>query len=381
MNWGPLWTGVRGVAMAIALFGCDPPSQPATDAPAHSPSAGTTSVNSSMQVTGQTYAMAQQVRWLDGEHFVVGRWDGTISVFISPDDAADDPKLVAALAMPDGAAVRMIAVQNPDTFVSSSGEDSLVIWRKVSATEFSPEVVEYPAGHGFAVSGLFVSRDGEDHFITGHENGDLLIWSTTPDGRLSLVRTVDLRMKDPIDYMHDEEPLRHIRGLASWRDGIVIAGGEDGGLHQVRLSDGAVLSQRLFNRRARLGVNDLAVHEDELLVVNCAIDRNDRNVWLYALTEGDFALRDSANLLRDADAKRIFAFDIVTYEHHHEPSALVTTKEGLLWRIRFGDNQIEPVESLPLGRFNYGSAIDYDESTRRIAAAGISVRVVSIAGE
>ena len=325
-----------------------------------------------------TYAMAQQVRWLDSERFLVGRWDGTISLLEAPAVEGSAARLVDAMVLPDGEGVRMLVTHSPRVFVSSAGEDALLIWRAPEGAAFTPTSVHYAAAVGPAVSGLFVSDQGQDHLVTGHESGHLLIWSVGEDAALMLRHTVDLRLAEAIDYEHADEPLRHIRGLAAWRDGIIIAGGEDGGLHQVRLEDGAVLTQRLFNPAARLGINDLAVHGDSLLVVNCATDKRDRNLWLFALQAAHIGDTDAVNLLRDRQQKRIFAFDVVTYEQDGVPLAAVSTKEGLLWSVRFSGDGLEPVGHTSLGRFFYGSAIDYDAVSGRIAAAGISVRVVPV---
>jgi hypothetical protein len=36
---------------------------------------------------GATFSMAQDTRWLDADHFAVGRWDGSLDVFASaPND-------------------------------------------------------------------------------------------------------------------------------------------------------------------------------------------------------------------------------------------------------------------------------------------------------
>ncbi|MEL6715756.1 MAG: hypothetical protein AAFP86_18390, partial [Planctomycetota bacterium] len=173
----------------------------------------------------------------------------------------------------------------------------------------------------------------------------------------------------------------HIRGLSAWKDGVVIAGGEDGGLHQVRLEDGAVLAQRLFNPDARLGVNDLAVRGDSLVVVNCALDRTDRNVWLFDLERGHFTLDDAANLLEDQDRERVFAFDVATYVDGDGAHALITTKEGLVWRVRIADGRLEPLDRLALGRFDYGNAIDFEESRGRLATASVGIRILAVPKE
>lgn len=336
---------------------------------------------SPLQVTGLTYGTAQTVRWLDDRHFLVGRWDGAITVFRAPPGHRGAPRLEAALAMPGGEAVRLLLPRDGRSFVSSGRAGSPLVWREDSAGQFSAESVDYPAGHGFAVSGLFVRLAGEDYLVTGHEMGQLLVWSVSEGLGLTLQRAVDLRLAAPIDYLHADEPLRHIRGLAMWRDGIVIAGGEDGGLHQVQLPGGEVLAQRVFNPAARLGVNNLAVHGDRLLAVNCALDQRDSNLWLYDLERGAIEHRDSTNLLEDKSRDHIFAFEVLTYADDGEPVALVTTKEGQIWRVRFDEGELQALAPLQLGRVDYGNAIDYDESSRRLATAGVGVRIVDFDGE
>lgn len=334
-----------------------------------------------MQVDSVTYSMAQQVRWLDDTHVLVGRWDGTIGVFSAPVEDGARAILETSLVLPGATGVQLLVPRTSHEFVSSGGPDHLWMWRAdagADRTDFVPHELSFPVEAGVAVSGLFTRIGEQELLVTGHENGALLVWEWEESGVPRLRQTVDLRMAEPIDYAHADEPLRHIRGLAMWRDGIVVAGGEDGGLHQVRLADGAILSQRLFNPEARLGINDLAVHGDHVLVVNCAIDKRDRNLWLFSLQADRTEHVDAANLLLDERRKRIFAFDVVTWHDEGGPMAAVTTKEGLVWRVKFADGVIEPIGQTALGRFSYGNAIDYNAATRRIAAAGISVRLVSV---
>lgn len=335
-------------------------------------------MDSPFGVPAVTYAMAQQVRWLDSTRFLVGRWDGTISLLEAPPAEGGAAKMLDVLTLPGGEGVQMLVTHSPRAFISSGSEDALLIWRTGEDAAFSPTPVYYPAQVGAAVSGLLVSDQDQERLITGHESGRLLIWSVGPEAALTLLHTVDLRLEEAIDYEHADEPLRHIRGLAAWKNGIIVAGGEDGGLHQLRVADGTIVSQRLFNPEARLGINDLAVHGDRLLVVNCATDRRDWNLWLFDLHPDHIAQIDATNLLHDRRQKRIFAFDVVTYEQDGEPLAAVSTKEGLLWQVQFSDGALEPLGHTSLGRFFYGNAIDVEPTSRRIAAAGISVRVVSV---
>lgn len=369
-SW-PLWL----LAALFTLSGCGIAE---AEAPSQSAAAAPQVPASAMEVEGTTYAMAQQLRWLSADRFLVGRWDGSIGVFSAPADPSSAPTLQSALVVPGGHGVQMLVVHSPDRFVSSGSEGSLLIWRRDAAAGFQPQAVGFPPEHGVAVSGLFVERQGRTYLLTGHEHGQLLVWAVGTDGALSLENTVDLRSEVAIDYQHADTPLRHLRGLADWRDGLVVVGGEDGALHQVRIPSGEIVSNRLFNPSARLGVNDLAVHGDLLLVVNCAVDSADHNLWLYDLHPDHIANRDQINLLADPEGARIFAFDVVTWEHPDGPMAAVTTKEGLLWRVAVNEGGLAPLEHLALGRFTYASAIDLEPETGRVAAAGVGVRVVSL---
>ena len=82
-------------------------------------------VESPFGPTATTYAMAQQVRWLDSTRFLVGRWDGSISVFDAPPDGS--PTLTSALVMPDAVGVQMLVTHSPQVFISSADGGSLLV--------------------------------------------------------------------------------------------------------------------------------------------------------------------------------------------------------------------------------------------------------------
>jgi hypothetical protein len=56
----------------------------------------------SIQPAGTTVAFAQTMSWLDKTHFVVGRWDGTISIFRIPNPNEFGPVVTQAMALPSG---------------------------------------------------------------------------------------------------------------------------------------------------------------------------------------------------------------------------------------------------------------------------------------
>jgi len=77
---------------------------------------------------GTTYNMAQEVTWLDNQHFAVGRWDGSLSIFSYIESATQGPLITTAVSDPGSEGVQMIALIAPWTFVTSCGGTRLSVW-------------------------------------------------------------------------------------------------------------------------------------------------------------------------------------------------------------------------------------------------------------
>src|SRR5437667_11597509 len=70
---------------------------------------------------GTIYSMAQEVRWLDEDHFAIGRWDGSLTIFKHEPAPLFTPIICAALVAPSLAGVEMISRLMPNLFASSNG--------------------------------------------------------------------------------------------------------------------------------------------------------------------------------------------------------------------------------------------------------------------
>ena len=148
-------------------------------------------VDALMQVDSVTYSMAQQVRWLDDTHVLVGRWDGTIGVFSAPVEDGARAILETSLVLPGATGVQLLVPRTSHESVSSGGPDHLWMWRAdagADRTDFVPHELSFPVEAGVAVSGLFTRIGEQELLVTGHENGALLVWEWEESGFLDCGR-------------------------------------------------------------------------------------------------------------------------------------------------------------------------------------------------
>jgi hypothetical protein len=325
---------------------------------------------------GATYNYTQHVRWLDEERFVAVRLDGTISIFRTPRSPREDgPQLVDVFRSISGKAVEMLAVAGERTFATSNDDRSLTLWQAEPGADgrgtFQARRFAYDAAYGTANSGLFLAAAGHDYLLSGHAAGFLVIWrADLGHQELTLVRAVDVRSPHPIPSPY---PLRNVRGLAPWSSGLVVTGAEDGDLCMIRIPSGEIVARERYNPAAQRGINDLAVHGDYLLVVNCSVGREDKNTWLFHLGPGAIDRLDGVDLQQDPGRAQVFAFNSQLAELDGHVYGLVTTEEGLLWTLAITrEGHLAAAAPVAVG-FPLGDALAYAPRRRLLAVVGMTV--------
>src|SRR5580692_5969735 len=83
---------------------------------------------------GVTYTMAQETTWIDAQHFAVGRWDGSLSIFAFNSSPTAGPVISKAVNTPAFEGVQMITWLAPGVFTSSNDESSMMVWSSPSQT-------------------------------------------------------------------------------------------------------------------------------------------------------------------------------------------------------------------------------------------------------
>ncbi|AKF84850.1 hypothetical protein MFUL124B02_05440 [Myxococcus fulvus 124B02] len=341
---------------------------------------------------GTTYPYTQQLQWLDSGRFIVGRLDGSMTLFRPPGPTEWGPMLTDVLRTPANRGVEMMAVRDERTFVTSNDSTTITLWRErdlAVAEDAEPALLDrlprafryqnfaYDADVGTANSAVFVTHGNREYLVTGHENGFVLIWSVTRNGRqLAVLKKLDVRSPNPIPSPFQ---LWNVRDIVSWRDGVVITGSEDGDLVMLQLPQGNVLARKRYNPSAQRGINGLAILDDHLVAVACSVGPSDKNTWLFRVRPAELQSQGSVDLKQNLSLPQSFAFRAAMASVGGQPHVFATTQEGLLWTVLVtpdGQLQVQAVSSVD---FPIGEAIDYNPATSQLAAVGVLVNLFNVA--
>jgi hypothetical protein len=286
---------------------------------------------------GTTYSMAQEAAWIDPQHFAVGRWDGSLSIFAFNQSQTIGPVITAAVSSPSSEGVQMITWVAPGVFASSNDDGSMVVWNSPSGNWNDLQqiaVLSYEPTFGDANSGSSFNIGNTLYLIVGHANGYVTIWSGGIDGTgLALVTSVNVQSSHPVNPWN----LYNVRGVAPilWTDsvGYVVTGSEDGDLCVIEVPSGSILSRTVYNPTAQRGINSIATLGQDLLVANCSVGSDDKNLWYYWIDADDWSitLRDSTNLKVNPDAPQVFNFDVIWAQYSGGICFFSSTEEGALW--------------------------------------------------
>jgi hypothetical protein len=77
---------------------------------------------------GVTYNLAQTIAWVDADHFAVGRWDGTLTVFRFSEAKSKGPLITVAASSPSSEGVQMVTRVAPGVIATSNDHASLALW-------------------------------------------------------------------------------------------------------------------------------------------------------------------------------------------------------------------------------------------------------------
>jgi hypothetical protein len=97
--------------------------------------------------------------------------------------------------------------------------------------------------------------------------------------------------------------------------------------------DGAILSQTVYNPGAQRGINSVAAFGQNLLISNCAVGANDKNLWYYWVDGNSYSvtLKDSVNLRVNPLAPQVFDFCTIWGIFNGQVGFFSSTEEGALW--------------------------------------------------
>jgi WD40 repeat protein len=314
---------------------------------------------------GVTYSMAQEAAWIDFQHFAVGRWDGSMSIFAFNQSQTMGPLITAAVSSPSSEGVQMLTWLAPGVFASSNDDGSMIVWKSLSGNWQDLQqlgVLQYSSTFGVANSGDSFNIGNTLYLIVGHANGYVTIWSGNIDATgLMLLTSVDVRSAHPTNPWN----LHNVRGVASifWTstNGYVVTGSEDGDLCVIEVPSGSIMSRTVYNPNAQRGINSISTLGQNLLVANCSVGPDDKNLWYFWIDSNDWSitLRDSTNLKVNPNAPQVFNFDVIWALYGGGICFFSSTEEGALWMGTIINNQTLSVFGYQEVTSPLGSAIAF----------------------
>jgi hypothetical protein len=314
-----------------------------------------------LKEAGNLYTIAQEVRWLDGSRFAVGRWDGSLTLYDVVNDVTAPLRIEYAEALPESGGIRMITRLRDGKYASSNGSGAMAVW-DAAHPERVETLLRYDAGLGSATTGNTVdAKDGTRYLVAGHDGGQLTIWCVG-DEQLQFVKTADIRSPKPANPWG----LQTVYAVEPIADDCVLTAADNGDLCVVEVPSGALVSRLRYNDTAQRGLNDLAVRGNLAVAVNCAVGPADHNTWLFRIeSNGSLTGLDKINLRRDPNAAQVFAFCVRIATDEHGLLFIVATEEGLLWVGRIDGTTLNPIGNTTVSS-NFGAALACDGDGRLV---------------
>lgn len=309
------------------------------------------------------YTRTQTADWLDDNRFAVGRWDGSIAVFRKPMSGEFTPVLIDIWLTKDGSGVEMLHALNTNTLVASNGKASLRVW---TLDHSAPQIdLAYDPSYGVANSATSIAIKGEDFLVTGHEFGHLIFWRKKANS-IVFDRSLDIASENPIPSPY---PLKNIRGLATWAGEFIVAGSEDGNLTIIKADTNTVTLRQRYNDTAERGINNISVVDDYILLANCSVGRNDKNLWLFKIAAPEeINLVDAIDLKDDLSRQQSFNFDADLIQRDGKYHFYASTEEGFLWSGVIDEEKLVPRKTAFVAS-DGGALIDFNEGQSTLLAA------------
>lgn len=318
-----------------------------------------------------TYNLAQVVEWINDDVFAVGRWDGTISVFREPVSINEyGPVIIQAFTTPGRKGVEMLQKIGKAFVVSSNSSRSMAVWRIHDNMLTLEDILPYDPKLGTVNASTDLLIDGKLCFVAGHANGYVSHWAY--DGEeFKLIKVVDVRTSSsPANPFN----LYNIRGVVPYKKDLVILASEDGDISIYKVSTGEVLVRKRYNHVAKRGINSISYESGYLLVGNCSVGAEDKNLWLYKISEQSIDLADSINLIKDVSMDQVFDFDVELLKRHDNMYFYASTGEGLIWFGEVANEHLIPLDNAKVSAEG-GAALDIDPDKNNIAAISNAIQL------
>ena len=326
-----------------------------------------------LEALGRLYNQAQTLHWIDDDRFAVGRWDGTVTVFRRPATPVETgPVLVQAFNAPSQQGVEMVDALPTGQLITSNTSGSMAIWSRQGEDYCLTGIARYDPAFGMFNSGCSIRCLARSWYISGHANGRVIRWQILPWGRMVPVKSFDVRSADPIPSPY---PIKNVRGIVHWRDGLVVTGDEDGDLCLLDVFSGRILTRTRYNPTAQRGINGLSIRGDLLLVTNCTVGTDEPNLSLFRIEPDRLTRLDSRYVVSSASLPSIFSMDSTLVEMEDQLHFYLSTGEGTVWHGLVSDGRLQVLGQTVTGWLGVAPVFDWREATGQLALADYDIRL------
>ena len=318
-----------------------------------------------------TYNRAQVTEWLNDNIFVVGRWDGSISVFREPEKEGEyGPVILQALIAPSSRGIEMLQRIDDKTLISSNDDKSMVVWKIDKGILVKNKVIDYSQDLGVINSGISLELNKKTWVVAGHASGSISIWYYE-EGNLLFKKSVNVRSDMPPANPFN---IYNIRSIVHYKDDIVILASEDGDVTFFQVTSGKVLSRTRYNKNAKRGINSAYYNGEYLVLANCSVGNKDKNLWLYRIDNNKISLVNSINLIKDTSRDQVFNFDVEMITKNNKLYFYASTEEGLLWVGHITNDQIKVVGNVKVS-LEGGASLDIDPDNNSIIVVSHAIKL------
>ncbi len=326
-----------------------------------------------LEPLGRVYNQAQTLHWIDDDQFAVGRWDGTVTIFRRPLTPAETgPALVQAFPAPSRQGIEMVDSLPNGQLLTSNTDGSIAVWSRRGDRYSLSGLAGYDPACGMFNSGCLVHAQDRDWYVSGHAGGRVIRWLVLPWGRMMPVKTFDVRSPDPIPSPF---PIKNVRGIVHWRDGLVVTGGEDGDLCLLDVFSGRILARTRYNPTARRGVNGLSIRGDLLLVTNCTVGTDEPNLSLFRIEADRLTRLDSRYVVSSAALPGVFSVDSALVPMEDQLHFYLSTGEGAIWHGLVSGDRLQVLGRTVTGWPGVAPVFHWREATAQLALADYDIRL------
>lgn len=271
----------------------------------------------------------------------------------------------------------MITHIPPRMIVTSNNDASLSVWI-TSSDDWSDLKLEniktYGSSLDVATNGVWFPSETDNAsstLVVGHNSGFISLWSVDHHHKdIHFIKKIDLRNPKPVNPFNSHAMYGMGILKENGPDASVLCGSDDGYISIVNIHSGNILSQTVFNPDAQRGINSVSVSGNKLLVANCSVGINDKNLWYYKIDceTNKIVYQDSMNLLVDQNRIQSFNFDVVWGEYSGGLCWFAGTEEGILW-MGSANTKLDLVGSEALSESSIGAALAFTNKPGRLATA------------